>query len=144
MSKHGSVHGTLVDEIHILACQIVQSVQIFRLFLHNDSLIVLLYCQYRLKHNSGTILNKLAQRMKIGGQIYGCRHQTLMVFSFGLTIKLFPPLGYRVKARLIVCQNLCCFSFSEKDITDSCIFYSVILLIGSIQCALASACCTFH
>ena len=50
--------------------------------------------------------------MKVGGQIHACGEDTSLILSFGLAVKLFPPLGYEVNGRLIVCKDFDLFSFS--------------------------------
>ena len=102
-----SVHGALIYEINGLACQIVQSVQIYRLLVYGSRLTLrLLYIQNRLKQDSVAVLDELSHGMQVCGQINRCREDTLLVLSFALSVQLLPPLRYVVQARLIVCKHL--------------------------------------
>src|SRR5699024_9107060 len=74
----------------------------------------------------------------------GCREDTLLVFSFALTVELFPPLRYIVKARLIVCQNLYCLALAEQDVADRRILHCIVLCKIILKCSLSSRCSTFH
>ena len=98
-----------------------------------------------LKHDTRAVLDKLTHGMKICGQIYGCRENTLLVFTLGLAVQLFPPLGYIMQARLIVCQNLNGFSF----VCEGC--YGLLRMRtasfsskGAFSALLSSCCCAFH
>ena len=144
MCKDCSVHCTLIDEINRLSCQIVQSIQIYRLFIDHDLFSGCLHIHHSLKQNSVSILNKLSHRVQISCQIYRCREDSFLVFSFALSVKLFPPLRYIVKAWLIVCQNFDRLSFSQQDITDCGILKRSVLSKIILQSFFSSCCCTFH
>ena len=112
MRKDCSVHGTLIYKINGLSCQIVHAVCIDVLFLENNLRRGFFHVQNCLKHDAGTILDELPHRVKVCCQIYGCREDTSLVFSFALAEELFPPLRYIMKARFVVCYDLHLFSFS--------------------------------
>ena len=145
MGKNRAVHGTLVDKVHTL-CQPDSSDHQGLPALCSMVMLALgsLDIYNSLKHDTRAVLDKLTHGMKICGQIYGCRENTLLVFTLGLAVQLFPPLGNIMHARLIVCQNLNGFSFAVKDVTDCCVEDCVVLLEGSVQCSLSSCCCAFH
>ena len=144
MSKNGTVHRALVDKIYALAGQIVQAIQINRLGADDDLLSGGLHIDHRLKHNSGAVLNELAHGVKIGGEIYTCREQTLLVLSFTLAEELLPPLRYVVYCGLIVCKNLNALALAEQNITKCCVLQCVILLKIILQSTFSSACSTGH
>ena len=144
MSKDCSVHRALVDEINCFSCKIVQSIQIYRLFIDDDLFFGCLHIHNCLKQDSVSILNELSHRVQISCQIYRCREDSFLVFSFALSVKLFPPLRYIVKAWLIVCQNFDRLSFSKQNVTDRSILKCSVLCEIILQSFFSSCCCTFH
>ena len=118
MSQNGSVHGALVYKIHALSCQVVHTVCIHIFFIQKDLGRRFLYIDHGLKHDAGTVLNELAHRVKISGQINGCGEQTPVVLTLAFAEKLLPPLGYIVEAWLIVCHDLYGLSLAQQDIAD--------------------------
>ncbi len=106
MCQNGSVHSALIDEINGLACQIVQTIQIYRLLADRKLLSRSVDIDHGLKHYTGTVLNELTHGMQIGGQVHACGEQTLVVLTFALTEQLLPPLTYIVNSGLIVRQDL--------------------------------------
>src|SRR5699024_1490759 len=135
MSKDRTVHSALVDEINRLSCQIFQSVQINRLFIDHDLFPILLYIQNSLEQDPDSVLDELTHGVQVCCQVYGCREDTLLVFSFALTVELFPPLRYIVKARLIVCQNLYCLALAEQDVADRRILHCIVLCKIILKCS---------
>ena len=106
MCQNGSVHSALIDEINGLACQIIQTIQIYRLLADRKLLSRSVDIDNGLKHYTGTVLNELTHGMQIGGQIHACGEQPLVVLTFALTEQLLPPLTYIVNSGLIVRQDL--------------------------------------
>src|SRR5699024_1856390 len=104
MSKNCTVHCTLIDEINILSCKIVQSVQINRLFIDDDLFPGLFYIDNSLALYSVSVLKELTHGAQVCCKVNRCREDTFLVFSFSLPVELFPPLRYIMQARLIVCQ----------------------------------------
>ena len=82
--------------------------------------------------------------MKVCCQIYCCRENTFLIFSFTLSVKLFPPLIDIVKAWFVICQNLYSFSLAKKNVTDCSIFQRVIILKGIVKRDLPSGSSSFH
>ena len=72
------------------------------------------------------------------------RQDTLLILSLALTVKLFPPLRYIVKAGLVVGYDLYLFSFAEKNVADCRIKQGRILLIRSVKRFLSSGSSSLH
>ena len=66
--------------------------------------------------------------MKIGGEHYGCRENTLSVFTLTLAVELLPPLVKHKHIWLVANENLGIFTLSEKDITDNGVSYSRVII----------------
>ncbi len=128
MRHDRSLHGILVDEINGLAGQIVQSVQVLRIFLDGDLAGRLLDIDNGLEHDPGTVLNELAQRMQVRRQIDRCREQALVILAFALAVELLPPLGDIMHAGLIVRQDLYGSAASVQEVSACCIQQRIIVL----------------
>ncbi len=144
MRQNGAVHRALVDEIHVLARQIIESVQIHRLLANDNLFPACLNIEHRLKHGAGTVLDKLSHGVQVGGQIHACREDTFLILALGLAVKLFPPLGNIVCAGLVVRQNLNHFALSQQDIAQRRVFHSIVLLERSFQRHLPAFRRAFH
>ena len=73
MRQNRSVHSALVNEVHILACQIVKAVQIYRLLTDDNLLSACLNVENRLEHCPGTVLDELSHGVQVCGQVNGGR-----------------------------------------------------------------------
>ena len=82
--------------------------------------------------------------MKVCCQVYCCRENTFLIFSFALSVKLFPPLVNIMKAWLIVCQYLYSFSLAKKNVADCSIFQRIIILKSIVQSDFPSGSSSFH
>ena len=144
MGEDRAVHSALVDKVYILACQIVQSVQIHRLFVDDDLFPGLLYIENGLEQDPVAVLDELSHGVQISGQVYGCREDAFLVLALALAVELFPPLRYIVQARLVVCQNLNGLALAQKDISHCRIFHGVVVLECILECSLSSCRRAFH
>ena len=144
MCKDRSVHCTLIYKVDGLACQIIQAVQINRLLIDRELAFGFLYIEDGLKENTAAVLNKLTHRMQIGRQINRCREDTLLVFSFALSVQLLPPLRYVVQARLVVCKHLDGLALAQKNVAQCRILQCIVLLKCILKCVLSSGSCALH
>ena len=103
MCKLRSLHGALIDKVDALSGQVIQTVKIYRLFLDEKLMGRSLELHYSLKHGTLSVLDELSHGVKVGGQIYGSRENTLLILTFALAVQLLPPLCHIVEIRLVVC-----------------------------------------
>ena len=78
--------------------------------------------------------------MQVGREIHGCREDTLVLFTFGFTVKLLPPFAYVVQFGVEVYKDFnllavlvefiaggcidSCRVFSERNILSASLFHS--------------------
>ena len=60
-------------------------------------MVNLLYWNHRFKDRTFAFLNPLTHRVEVCWEIYRCREDTFIVFSFRFSVKLFPPFAYIVQ-----------------------------------------------
>src|SRR5699024_5145102 len=73
-----------------------------------------------------------------------CGIDSLLVLALTLAVKLLPPLGYVVQARLIIGQDFHGLSLAVQNIADSRILHGVIFRKGAVQRQLSAGSCASH
>ena len=103
----------------MLACQEVQSIQISLVCRNQYAMICSFHGDNRFENRTLTVLNPLTHGMQIGCQIYRCGENTFTVFTFALSIKLFPPFCDIMQFRMEVSQDLNLFTALIQLVTSS-------------------------
>lgn len=68
-------------------------------------MIHFIYRDHCFKDGSFTFLNPLTHRVQVCREVYCCREDTFVVFSFRFSVKLLPPFTHVVQFRTEVYKN---------------------------------------
>ena len=96
----------LVDLIHTLSGEEVETVEVLIVMREVELAVGSLYRDDCLVDRALAILNPLAHRVQVGGEVARCGEDTLAILAFALTVELLPPFGDKVELGLIVDHNL--------------------------------------
>ncbi len=133
-----------VDELHGLAVQIVQAVQIAVHVADCDIRTLLLDPDDRLKQVACTVLNKLSDGMQVGGECRGYRENALVLFALRLCVQLLVPLAEHNQCRIVIDQNFRILALAVQNIADRCIAEAVVVLRRAVEEGLTRLCGAAH
>ena len=127
MSHLGAEFSHLVDLIDSLVGDIVDAVEIR--CVHRDTMgeSGLLHRKNCLEDGALAILDPLAHRVKVGGEIHRCRENALAILTLALAVKLFPPLREIVELGIEVYENLDLLAALIESVAETSILLSGVL-----------------
>ena len=141
--QDGALHGLLVHEVHVLAFEIVQTVEIICRRNEFHGLFRGFHIQDGFEQIAHAILDVLSHGVQIRRKVHASRENALLILALGFSIQLFPPFGDKVQGRLVVHHDLGGTSFPEKGVADSGIPVAIILGKG-LGAGFAAVCGSLH
>ena len=116
VGRQRAEEGLLIHEVHGLALQIVQPIQI--LVIGTDGILLgrRVKANHGLKNVPGALLDHLTKRMEIRGKLGSHGEQALAVLALGLTEQLLPPTAKHLEARLEALKQLDCLSVAVQQV----------------------------
>ena len=118
VGHQGALIGLGVDELHGLAGQVVQAVDVLGSLLDDGLGAGVVHPQHGLKQVAGAVLNELADGVQVGGEV-GCGGEdALVILALALGVELLEPLAHHGQRGLVVDQDLGALALAIEDVAQ--------------------------